>query len=479
MNTRQEALEDYRAWIHEHKIKGATIKDTDSGNIRIDTDYAICEVNFYDLEMIVIELRITRKKDDETMFFLHFELRDEDYAKEMFQEMIETLEELAERKDVQVLLSCTSAMTTSFMANKINEIAKQNSAGYHFDAVPFPELYEKAPDYDMLLLAPQIAYERPQLEKVLTNIPVRDIPAKMFATFDASGILEAVKEEYSRYKKARKKACEKKSVELAENNARIITLAFLNHGRGKAYINCRYYKNGKVIQDETFVKRSKDYLKDIINILDAETVLHDKFDAIGITTPGEVHEGKLSLKNLTFGREDDVDIKETLKERYHVPVAFMNNAQMTIKGFHARHSHYSSCAVISHGIGGRAGGAGIIVNNKLITGAHSISGELKYIIRKFYGLSIMGWGITSPEEMLDTVEFNARCLIATVDPEIILIRNDMLTDVEALRETLLRSIPERNMPKLRMIASTDALDYMMLGIMMMCVDELRETKNVE
>ena len=73
---------EYRAWILEQEIAGATVTESEDG-IRFETDFAVAEVNFYEFEMLVVELRITNRKNDETAFFLHFELRELPYAKEL------------------------------------------------------------------------------------------------------------------------------------------------------------------------------------------------------------------------------------------------------------------------------------------------------------------------------------------------------------------------------------------------------------
>ena len=76
--------------------------------------------------------------------------------------------------------------------------------------------------------------------------------------------------------------------------------------------------------------------------------------------------------------------------------------------------------------------------------------------------------------MLLNIELIARCVIGMVDPEIIIVRNGMITDIEQLREAIQKTVPERNMPKLRKIEDEDALEYMLLGIMALCLKALEE-----
>lgn len=467
--TAKAMTEEYKQWIFGHEIPDVVLEQVED-NIRITSDFAVCEINFYEFEMIVVELRITNRKNDETEFFLHFEMRDLAYAKELFADMLETLEELRNRKSIQVLLSCTSALTTGLMADKLNEAARLTQADYSFDAVPFPELYEKAGGYDMILLAPQIAYEGAKIRKVMSSVPVLDIPAKLFATYDAAGILEVVRREHSKFKTSEKKSHESKTVEVRHKEASVLVMAILMHSQNKIHIICRYYQDGKVQKEERVLRKRRNLLKDVGDVLDTTICRKDKFHAIGITMPGEIHDG--STLDYRVWVDPEIDVRAYLEDRYKVPVVLKNNTQAGILGFHMRHSHYDSCALLSQGIAARFGGVGAIVHGQLVEGAHTIAGEIKYILRRFYGLTISETHKVNSEEMLHTLEFNARCVISLLDPEIILVRNEMLPDIEDLRKELLKTVPQRNLPKLRKISDSDALEYMLIGIMVLCLKEL-------
>ena len=102
---------------------------------------------------------LTNLADGENKFYLHFELKDLDYAQELFSQMVETLTDLKNQQSVKILLSCTGGMTTSFFAQKLNDAVKLLSLDYEFAAVPFHRLYNVGFDYSAILLAPQIAYE--------------------------------------------------------------------------------------------------------------------------------------------------------------------------------------------------------------------------------------------------------------------------------------------------------------------------------
>ena len=191
---RLKILNDYKKIIREKKIDDGTIEEFDD-HIEIKTDYAVGMVNFYDLDIIVVELSLTDLSDGENKFYLHFELKDLNYARELFDDMTETLIGLKEKRIIKILLTCTGGLTTGFFADKINEAAKMLSLNYEFAAVPFPRLYEVAFDYSVILLAPQIAYQFNEVKKILQDKIVVKIPPKIFAGYDVAEMINFVRGE--------------------------------------------------------------------------------------------------------------------------------------------------------------------------------------------------------------------------------------------------------------------------------------------
>ena len=148
-----------------------------------------------------MELVVTNKKNDENVFYLHFELREEWRAKELFVEMLGSLLSLKDLQKTSVLLSCTSAMTTTFFANKLNETAEFLKANYIFDAVSVDQIYDKAYDNDVILIALQIAYVVECLTAVISIVDPEVILIRSDMTPSIRVIREALvanslKEEY-------------------------------------------------------------------------------------------------------------------------------------------------------------------------------------------------------------------------------------------------------------------------------------------
>ena len=77
-----------------------------------------------------------------------------------------------EEQTVKVLLCCTSALTTSYFAEQLNNAAKILSLNYIFEAVSYDRVYEKGLYYDIILLAPQIGFQQKKIHNAMFIIAV-------------------------------------------------------------------------------------------------------------------------------------------------------------------------------------------------------------------------------------------------------------------------------------------------------------------
>ena len=110
--------ETYRQWIRDQRAGGVAATVLDADRIRFAMDAATAEVNFYPFnESEIVELRVVRASDGDSTFFLHFELRDDlAHYQELFGQMADALADEGARQVTRVLLSCTSAFTTTMFA---------------------------------------------------------------------------------------------------------------------------------------------------------------------------------------------------------------------------------------------------------------------------------------------------------------------------------------------------------------------------
>ena len=171
--TDREMYEIYRKWILEQTDPAYEINEKSEDEIDFVTENAVGHVQFYHLEYEICALTIESEKSDEPVFFLHFEIKDIDHAKDLFTQMIASLKKAGADNKVKVLLSCTSGFTTSFFADKLNGAAETLGLEYEFSAVPYTELFEAAQDKDVILLAPQIGYLLKKAKEVLKDKVIR------------------------------------------------------------------------------------------------------------------------------------------------------------------------------------------------------------------------------------------------------------------------------------------------------------------
>ncbi len=445
-----------------------TIREQDEDHIHIENEYGLSEVNFYHLEEEgeIVELKVTCKKTNMTRFFLHFQPVHEEHAKDLFREMISSLLSMKNSQTTKVLLCCSAGMTTSFFAEKLNEVARMNALDYDFSAVGVQEVYAHARDYDVVLVAPQVGYEEARLKRSIVDKLILKIPTQLFASYDAAGCLEFVRNEVNAFFQTKKKKasncckCNKSDI----GKVLIISTA---PGEDNTIIHYRIYENGEIILDRRVLKKTLD-LEDIDDIIDTQVCQNTAtpFKAIGIALPGIVQDGKLDLPktksvNLQGEKSNFFNIQKYYEDCAGVPVRIENNANCAAYGWYTNQSKYQTVCLMSQPAGWLIGGQGIVVNGKLIRGSHGITGEIRYLLNQMSyetPLSI------DPYNVKVMREITGKALLANIsilDPEVIIVRNDMLLDVEEIKEELEKYLPASRIPEI--IHMDDFNDYVMAG----------------
>ena len=92
----------------------------------------------------------------------------------------------------KILLVCSAGMSTSLLVNKMKEAAKQMGEEVDIQALAIAECSSVINDVDIVLLGPQVRFQKPQVEK-LTNgtIPVEVIDMKQYGVMNGKAILES------------------------------------------------------------------------------------------------------------------------------------------------------------------------------------------------------------------------------------------------------------------------------------------------
>ena len=132
------------------------------------------------------------------IFYLHFQMHDMNSSLQQFNTFFHYLTTpSSEHHDMNVhqtdikkiLLSCSGGLTTSYFAYSIQEMMNHRDLGIQVDAVGYSDIDNVANEYDIILLAPQIAYMLPEYREKYGN-KVMTIETVDFATSDFEGIIQ-------------------------------------------------------------------------------------------------------------------------------------------------------------------------------------------------------------------------------------------------------------------------------------------------
>lgn len=91
----------------------------------------------------------------------------------------------------KILLVCSAGMSTSLLVNKMKDAAKDMGTEVEIEALAIAECSSVIHEKDIVLLGPQVRFQKPQVEK-LTNgtIPVEVIDMKHYGMMNGKVILE-------------------------------------------------------------------------------------------------------------------------------------------------------------------------------------------------------------------------------------------------------------------------------------------------
>ena len=469
---------DFRAHVLSLALPECTIAQVDDEHITLTTKEAIGEVNFYSFDDApeIVELRIADTDCDcEPKFFLHFELTDLARAEQLLQEMVDVLQEQELFDTTRVLLCCTAGMTTSMFAAKLTEAAKTLSLDYSFEAIPLEQARAEGGSYDAVLLAPQVGYQRKAVAEAFPDAVVVEIPAKIFASFDAGGALRMVMHllsDHTVYPSADSE--DLKFVRKLKNDKRVMVVTTINRPRS-CWIGWRIYDKGEIVKYGSVTKPTHDP-RDIEDLLATMYVWginpHD-FDAIGIAVPGVVNRGSIAnpVEKVT-----DYELGRALSKRYNTKVFVDNNANAAAVGCYMSQDEYDSVVLYTQQTGFMVGGEGAVVDGHLLKGRRNFAGELGPLFRAVNKQALLAhegdlaWSV---EGMRSLVAPMLAANVSLLAPDAIYVAVDLLDDMDALREAMKSYFAnelEVYMPDL--IRVTDYRERIALGELALCLQKL-------
>jgi len=450
--------EEFRKWILEQKNDLYEIKEDDH-QIILDAGYAAASIVFHDMN--IIELIIQNAADGLNRFYLHFQLNEKDHAQSLFKEMQDTLIGLEGHHTLNVMLSCSSALTTSFFAENLQQAADSMGLDYHFEAVSYNRLYEKGSEADVILLAPQIGFELEKVKEAFHHRVVMVIPAKIFAQYNAYEMIAEIRNQISE----RSSETKEHNIEITANDAVILVVAVINRRDGKRY-GYRVYDHGENVMDGEVIKPNMT-LQDLEDIITTCYVRYSNIDIVGLALPGTAAYGELDYPELGFHH---INIEEYFAERFPMRFYLVNDTNAAVAGYHIDHQEDISTAFLYIPDNMLIPGVGIMQRKDIIKGKNGFAGEVGSYFRYLYPDESKLNNLPLKTVLTDTL----MAIICVFAPDKVVINCRQYPFVEDLKAELEKYIDQAFMPEIEI--TWHMKHYMMPGMVIQCLDYLNHEK---
>lgn len=447
----------FKKWICLQKNEKYTIDDHQEDVIFIETEYGLGEITFN--PMNIIELKVTNKLTDDIDFYLHFQMKTMKHAVELFYEMIKSIINLSHKPVTKVLLSCSGGLTTSFFANRINEVIQLLGLHMEVDAVGYHQLFQVGDQYDVILLAPQISYLHAKVQEILKKQIVLNIPPQVFAKYDVGKIISLINEEKKNKIQNHTIQTTPLSLEVAVDQQNKILCLSIFKNKERIHINYRLYQKNQILLNKEIMKYSIS-IQDIYDVLDTVILQYPDISVIGMSIPGIIYNGLLSSSYI-YDIENN-EIEEAFTKRYHQKIVITNDVNAAAVGYYVSQKKYQTFMFIFEPVALEIG-SGIIINGQLISGAHNFAGEVIYL--PFYDQKDNQPDIT-PESAMDIVSKTIISAMCVIDPQAIILFCDLITDIDELKKEIEKRVPQEFIPD--MIKVDYMLEYILLGQMVLC-----------
>ncbi len=468
----ERLLQDFKNWAARQESSEYIISFSHEkgDHIIVDTEYARGTTSFYLLEnFVVVEMSVVNKHTSEAVFYLHFELKDLEHAQELFQEMVSAVLKQKVTSTRRILLCCSSAITTSFFKEKLNNAAKLLKLNMTFEAVSYNNLFVEGYDCDMILLAPQIAYDYDKIREVLKDKLVLKIPASIFAAYNVSELLDFVNRsilENDLEKKAKMVPAERMEF---RNTPRMLIISVIVEYESIRFIY-RIYDTGLVTHEDEVIKQRFE-IRDLEDMLDFEMARFPGIRMVCINSPGVFWKGHMTFRSAGIY---DVDVESRFVGKYQVPFIFVNDANSMALGYYGLQKNTRNLSFYFHPRAARTAGVGNVVNGALFTGRNNLAGEMQYVHKIIRYSRDPSELVRTPEGSLEVVTKYLLTIIANFDPELIVIYCDMIYDLDQVRDALAEYMQREFIPEL--IKTDDVIEYMFVGGMILCVEYLSKQR---
>lgn len=93
----------------------------------------------------------------------------------------------------KIILLCAAGMSTSMLVKKMEEAAAAENFECTIAAYPTSEARDKASDADVILLGPQVRFNKGKVAEQCPGIPIDAIDMKVYGRMDGKGALAIAK----------------------------------------------------------------------------------------------------------------------------------------------------------------------------------------------------------------------------------------------------------------------------------------------
>ena len=463
MTDKKEMAAELFSWIRKHTDSQITIEETQGEErfeMHLKTDFADGYVTVHFMEFTVVEYRVITG-EDESAFYLHFELQDLDHAEQLYAEMQECLLEQSGNQQKHILLCCSCGLTTSFFAMKLNEAAKSLDLKMDFTAVSYEKLYDSSNGKDMILLAPQISFQLDNVKKILYDKVVMTVPTAIFSGYKVFDLVELVKNTLAEQEKKTEKKTRAVMNELHDCSGSVLIVSVVNMA-GRNQIAYRVYDDGQMTAGTQIVKHTYRF-SDILDVIRLVTDMTPEIETVCLVTPGSVYEEKLTYESANIY---DLDVDSLVKEVTGKELLLFNDTDMIALGYSEMEKVEGDLAFYFVPTGSYSGNIGLVVNGASAGGVKHMGGSQLDAVSSITTFPRNPYVLAgTPEGNLELAARYITGIVSYTGIDHIAFYSSMIPDAEKLAEKVAEFVPQRYLPKIVKVDSVR--EYLYSGALKM------------
>lgn len=296
-----------------------------------------------------------------------------------------------------------------------------------------------------------------KIQAIYQDKKIINIPPQIFARYDIAAMLALLDVTIS--SKSEKTTPDYLGFQkYIQTHGKKILCISVNRNHSRVHIAYRLYYQEKLLASGKNIKMQMS-MQDVYDVIDTMILHHEKITTIALCIPGIVNDGKTmktTIKGIT-----ERNFKEMLKQRYSQEVVITNDVNTAAVGYHALH-HYQSLVLLFQPVSSD-GGAGIIIDDKLVNDLGHVAGEIQYLPM----LKQMDKDKPyTPEIIFELVKTTIISYISILGPEVIVLFCTMIYDVDQLILAIEKETPQRFIPKIFKV--NDLEEYIFIGQMIEC-----------